>query len=34
VREFGGEAGFWKSFADGVDHIRVSEGRLEIELKE
>jgi len=34
VKEFGGEAGFWKSFADGVDHIRVSEGRLEIELKE
>jgi hypothetical protein len=34
VREFGGEAGFWKSFADGVDHLRVSEGRLEIELKE
>jgi len=34
VKEFGGEAGFWKSFADGVDHIRVSEGKLEIELKE
>ena len=34
VREFGGEPGFWKSFADGIDHIRVSEGRLEIELKE
>ncbi|MGD2062361.1 MAG: arginine N-succinyltransferase [Nitrospirota bacterium] len=34
VREFGGQPGFWKSFADGVDRIRVSEGRLEIELKE
>jgi len=34
VKEFGGEAGFWKAFADGVDHIRVTEGRLEIKLKE
>jgi len=34
VQELGGEAGFWKSFADGVDHIRVSEGKLEIHLKE
>lgn len=25
VWEFGGEAGFRKSFADGVDHIRFSE---------
>jgi len=34
VQEFGGEQGFWKSFADGVEHVRVSEGRLEIEFKE
>jgi hypothetical protein len=34
VQQFGGEPGFWKSFADGIDHIRVSEGKLEIELKE
>jgi hypothetical protein len=34
VQEFGGKPGFWKSFADGIDHIRVSEGQLEIELKE
>jgi hypothetical protein len=34
VQEFGGKPGFWKSFADGIDRIRVSEGKLEIELKE
>jgi hypothetical protein len=34
VQEFGGEPGFWKSFADGIDHIHVSDGKLEIELKE
>lgn len=34
VREFGGSAGFWKSFSDGVDNIEVSDGRLVIQLKE
>lgn len=34
VREFGGERGFWKSFSDGVETIRVREGQLYIKLKE
>lgn len=33
VSEFG-DAGFWKAFADGVESIRVEEGRLQIDLKE
>jgi hypothetical protein len=34
VAEYGTDAGFWKSFADGVSNISVSEGKLQIELKE
>jgi hypothetical protein len=34
VREFGNENGFWKAFADGVEHIKVEEGQLMVELKE
>lgn len=34
VREFGGDEGFWKSFADGVETISVEEGGLKIQLKE
>ena len=34
VAEYGADAGFWKSFADGVSNISVSEGKLQIELKE
>lgn len=34
VQEFGGEEGFWRSFADGVENIHVAEGRLIIKLKE
>lgn len=34
VKEFGGNEGFWKSFADGVENILVAEGRLIIKLKE
>lgn len=34
VNEFSADEGFWKSFADGVEHIRVEEGRLKLELKE
>jgi len=34
VKEFGGDEGFWKSFADGVENIHVAEGHLIIKLKE
>jgi hypothetical protein len=34
VKEFGGGEGFWKSFAAGIDNIRVENGSLLIELKE
>ncbi|RLA22869.1 MAG: arginine N-succinyltransferase [Gammaproteobacteria bacterium] len=34
VGEFGGDEGFWKSFADGVENIHVEEGNLKIKFKE
>jgi len=34
VDEFGDREGFWKSFADGVENIRVEEGELKVALKE
>ena len=34
VSEFGDQQGFWKQFAEGVDDIRVVEGRLQVSLKE
>ena len=34
VAYFGQSAGFWKSFSDGVEHIKVVEGVVQIELKE
>jgi hypothetical protein len=34
VREFGGDSGFWKTFAEGVDAINVREGSLYIKFKE
>lgn len=34
VGEFGGEQGFWNSFAAGIEDIRVSEGQLTVKLKE
>lgn len=34
VNEFGGQEGFWKAFADGVENIHVEEGQLLIKLKE
>lgn len=34
VAEFGGNEGFWKSFADGVDNIQVEEGALLLKLRE
>ncbi len=33
VKEFGAEPGFWKAFADGVESLRVEDGRLKIRLK-
>lgn len=34
IKEFGGNEGFWKSFSEGVENIRVSEGEFIIKLKE
>ncbi len=34
VQEFGGNAGFWRSFAAGIEHIEVRDGRLHIKLNE
>jgi len=34
VHEFGGDHGFWKTFADGVEYIHVEDGRLLVKLKE
>jgi hypothetical protein len=34
VKEFGGEAGFWKVFSEGVADLRVQDGHVVIKLKE
>ena len=34
VNQYSGQAGFWQSFADGVDYIHVDNGQLDIKLKE
>ena len=34
INEFGGREGFWKSFADGIEYVNVTEGQLNIKLKE
>lgn len=34
VREFGGDPSFWKSFADGIEYVRVKDDRLLLKLKE
>lgn len=34
VREFETDRGFWKNFADGVDHIHVENGRMIVKLRE
>lgn len=34
VKEYGGEQGFWKDFAAGIDNIRVEDGSLVMDLKE
>ena len=34
VKEFGGESGFWKSFSEGIEYVRVEDGKLSLQLKE
>jgi hypothetical protein len=34
VSEFGDQQGFWKSFADGVEHVGIEEGRLKVQLRQ
>jgi hypothetical protein len=34
VENFGADRGFWKTFSDGVEDIKVEEGLLKIKLKE
>ncbi|ABI59237.1 MULTISPECIES: hypothetical protein [Nitrosomonas] len=34
VSEFGVDPGFWQSFAEGVEHIQVTDGKIDIRLKE
>jgi hypothetical protein len=34
VKEFGEEDGFWKSFSEGIEYIRVKDGHITIKLRE
>lgn len=34
VKEFGTDKGFWKTFSDGVEDIKIEDGHLKITLKE
>ncbi|HNP25493.1 MAG TPA: arginine N-succinyltransferase [Nitrosomonas sp.] len=34
VEEFGADPGFWKSFSEGVENIRVTAGQITVRLKE
>ncbi|MDH3976915.1 MAG: arginine N-succinyltransferase [Gammaproteobacteria bacterium] len=34
VNQFGNESGFWQSFSEGIDFVRVEDGRLSVKLKE
>ena len=34
VKEFGSESGFWKAFSEGIEFIRVEDGKLSVQLKE
>jgi hypothetical protein len=34
VREFGGDQGFSKTFADGVEHIEIQDRQMVIKVKE
>ena len=33
ISEFGEQDGFWAAFADGVEHIEVQQGQLQVKLK-
>lgn len=34
VSEFGVDPGFWQAFADGIEHIQVTDGKIAVQLKE
>jgi hypothetical protein len=34
VEEFGSDTGFWKSFSDGIEDIKIEEGLFKLKLKE
>ena len=34
VGEFGGQEGFWKSFAAGIDYVQVTDGQVIVKLRE
>ncbi len=34
VKEFGNENGFWKGFSDGIENIRVEDGKITVKLRE
>jgi hypothetical protein len=34
VKEFGSEAGFWKFFSEGIEYIRVKDGKITVRLRE
>jgi hypothetical protein len=34
VKEFGGSDGFWKSFSDGLEYVKVENGQIHIKLKQ
>ncbi len=34
INEFGGQDGFWKSFSNGIDYVEITDGELQIKLKE
>lgn len=34
VNEFGDQNGFWKSFAEGIEYLKVEDGQLNVKLKE
>lgn len=34
IEQYGGQEGFWKSFADGISYIKVTDGHLVVKLNE
>lgn len=34
VNEFGGNGGFWQAFADGIEYMQLTDGKLIVKLKE